>query len=75
MSGARNLHRLAGALQRMRHEAATGPCHFHPGRPAVGFIETWDLQQLGVCAACKTQGERLGYTIWLDPLAGEAPGD
>ena len=68
MSGARNLHHLAGALERMRHEAATGPCMLHPDRPALGFIESWDLQPKGVCTACKRQGERLGYTVHPDPL-------
>lgn len=75
MSGMRNLHRLAGALERLRHEAATGTCHLHPDRPrpAVGYIEGWDLHPKGVCAACKAQGERLGYEVHPDPLAQTAP--
>ena len=63
MSGARNLHRLAGALDRLRREAATGPCALHPGRPSVGYIEGADLRPRGTCEACKAQGERLGYTV------------
>ncbi len=65
----RNLHRIAGALERLRHEAATGPCTFHPGRQSVGYIEGWDNHPKGVCEACKAQGERLGYTVHPDPMA------
>jgi hypothetical protein len=75
MSGARNLHRIAGALERLRHEAAAGACTFHPDIPAVGFIESWDLYPKGVCTPCKTQGERLGYTVHPDPLREDDPRD
>lgn len=68
MTGARNLHRIAGTLELLRHEAATGPRIFHPAAPAVGFTEGWDLHPKGVCAACKAQGERLGYTVHPDPM-------
>jgi hypothetical protein len=69
-AGARNIHALAGALDRLRHEAAAGPCRFHPKQSAVGFIESWDLRQTGVCEACKKQGEGLGYTVHPDPWDG-----
>ena len=67
MSATQNLHRLAGALDRLRREAATGPCALHPGRPSVGYIEGADLRPRGTCEACEAQGERLGYTVNTAP--------
>jgi len=56
------LHRLAGALDRMRREAATGTCALCP-RPSIGFVESWDLHPKGVCEQHAEQGRRLGYTV------------
>ncbi len=39
MSSIRNLYRVAGALERRRHQATIGSCTLHPGRPSVGFID------------------------------------
>jgi hypothetical protein len=70
MSGPPNLHRLAGALDKRRREAATGKCLLHPDRDAVGWIESWDLKCSGTCPDCVEQGKRLGYTIHtLDELS------
>jgi hypothetical protein len=78
MSGPRNLHRLAGALDQLRREAATGECHLkdHPtlGKrctvQAVGWIEGWDLHPKGVCQVHAEQGRALHYTIHtLEELA------
>jgi hypothetical protein len=67
---ARNLHRIAGALERLRHEAATGMCGLpRCTDPAVGYIESWDLHQTGVCEGHRAQGERLGHTVHPDPKA------
>ena len=63
MSGARNLHRLAGARERLYREAATGPCAMHPDRPSVGYIDTVLSGPRGTCEACRAQGERLGYIV------------
>ncbi len=63
MSGARNLHRIMGALDRMRRDAASGQCNLHPALPAAGYVESWDLHPKGACVACLDQGERLGYTV------------
>jgi hypothetical protein len=70
----RNLHRITGALERNRHEAATGPCGL-PGCSdrAVGYVESWDIRQTGVCAGHRAQGERLGYTVHLDPWLHARP--
>ncbi len=62
MSGVRNLHRLAGTLDRLRREAAAGPCTFC-SRSSVGFIESWDVHPKGVCETHAEQGTRLGYTV------------
>jgi len=59
---ARNLHRLTGALDRMRRGAATGTCSLCP-RPSVGFVESWDLHPKGVCEQHAEHGRRLGYTV------------
>lgn len=57
-----NLHRLAGALDKLRRETATGNCWACP-RPSIGWIESWDNHPKGVCAPHAEQGKRLGYTI------------
>ena len=51
-----------GALETMRQEAATGDC-FLCARPAVGYVEPWDLHPKGVCEQHAAQGERLGYPV------------
>lgn len=67
---ARNLHRIAGALERMKHEAATGSCFLSAcAAPAVGYIMGTSWQPRGVCAGHKPDAEERGYTVWLDPLA------
>jgi hypothetical protein len=59
---AQNLHRIAGALDRLRKEAAEGACSLCPDQ-AIGYIESWDLKPKGVCEAHAAQGERLGYGV------------
>jgi hypothetical protein len=64
MSGARNLHRLAGAVVKMQREALAGPCCLPScDEPSVGFIQTWDLRSNGVCERHRREGERRGYTV------------
>ena len=65
MSGARNLHRLAGALERAKREALDGPCRFCP-QPTVGYVQGWNNRVSGVCETHAAQGERLGYTVHRD---------
>lgn len=66
MSGAANLHRLAGEQARRQREAASGPCRFCP-KPSTGYVQSWDNQVTGVCETHAEQGERLGYTIHRTP--------
>lgn len=71
MSGARNLHRIAGALERMRREAVAGPCgvcaHSDPPRPeplpSAGFIEDWAGYPTGVCERHAKLAPEHGYTV------------
>ena len=60
---ARNLHRIVGALDKARRDAASGQCVLHPDRDAVGYIESWDLHPRGICELCATKGAALGYTV------------
>lgn len=61
--GARNIHGLAATLRRLEREAASGPCHFHPHSPSVGFISGWNNRPKGVCTICAEKGEQMGYTV------------
>jgi hypothetical protein len=73
MSGARNLHRIAGALHRMRKEAATGSCGIGKcSHPAFGFIEGWTGRPVGVCAGHADEAERRGYTVYTLEDIGES---
>lgn len=82
MSGARNLHRLAGTLDRLRRAAAVGPCYlcehsvraeagWHgPWPVSVGWIEGWNLHPKGVCARHAAAGPANGFTVHtLEELA------
>jgi hypothetical protein len=57
-----NLHRLAGALMRLRRDALAGTCTLC-AEQSTGYIESWDLNPKGVCETHAEQGERLGYTV------------
>lgn len=72
MSGPRNLHRIAGALDRMRREAAAGPCRIcvvgrgvapEEAPPSVGWIEDWTGRPAGVCQAHAAAAPSNGYTV------------
>ena len=63
MGRAANLHRLAGARDGLRREAAAGPCALHPGRPAVAVIEGTTFRPKGACGDCARFGEAHGYTV------------
>lgn len=75
--GARNLHAIAGALDKARREAFDRPCIFRTAHrctgPTTGFIETWDLKQNPMCEQHCEQGRRLGYTIHRREEFGLAP--
>jgi len=63
--GARNLHRMAGVLDRLRREALAGTCELAGcDRPAAGFIENCvTLRPAGVCAVHGPQAQQLGYIV------------
>jgi hypothetical protein len=77
MSGARNMHAIAGYLDKARREVFDRACIFRPVHkctgPTVGFIETWDLRQNPLCQAHADQGARMGYHIWTREELGIAP--
>lgn len=63
----RNLHRLAGAVERMKREALAGQCSLpYCDEPSVGFIQSWDLRCKGVCERHREQGVKLGYTVYTE---------
>ena len=66
--GARNLHAIAGHLDKARREAFDRPCIFRRVHgctgPTVGVIETWDLRQNPLCKQHADQGALLGYHPW-----------
>lgn len=65
----RNLHRIAGALERLKHEAATGPCLLSRcSATSVGYIMGTSWRPAGVCAEHKPDAEARGWTVWPDPL-------
>lgn len=71
MSGARNLHAIAGAHERLLREALAGPCALHPGRQAVAVIEGTTFRPKGACGDCARFGEAHGYTVTREaPEAG-----
>lgn len=64
MTGAKNVHALAGTLRRLEREAAEGPCTLHPRRASVGFISgPLGVSPKGCCAECARYGEANGYTV------------
>jgi hypothetical protein len=68
-----NLHRLAGALERIKHEAATGPCLVSTcHNTSIGYIMGTSWRPRGVCAQCKPDAESRGYTVWPDPKSEKA---
>lgn len=69
MTGVSNLHRLAVAHDRLCREALAGPCRLHPDRPAVAYVEGWDLHPKGACEACAAYGEAHGYAVHRAPPA------
>jgi len=75
--GARNLHRLAGALDRLRREALAGTCAMAGcNRQAAGWIEGWDLHPRGICNDHATAAIRLGYVVHTDggtDMTGSTP--
>lgn len=71
-----NLHRLAGALETLRHEAAEGTCALGScGRPAIGYIEGWDLHPRGICAVHEREARNLGYVVHAEPEMREGEPD
>lgn len=72
MSNVYHLHRLAGGIDKLRREAAVGPCRLC-GEPSVGFIEGWEPGAAGgVCEEHAAIAPRLGYVVHtLDELDKE----
>jgi hypothetical protein len=62
---ARNLHRIAGALEQLRQDALRDICRFC-GSQSVAYIESWDLHPTGVCQSHANQARRLKYTVYTE---------
>lgn len=64
---ARNLHRLAGVLDRLRREAIDGDCALRScDQPAISFIESWDARPCGICAHHVEEAKQRGYTVYYE---------